>query len=258
MRTVEIVTHCYCPPGVDQYAEHLKWQFASLFLHAEGPVIWSVCYTDTDHATRDRLETCMDMNSQRGDDMPKITVNPIRLDRSHLFRRAIGRNVAAKASTADVVWFTDVDYCFGQNCLYIVQAKGYPARGLFKPKTVTISKTHLDGAQMIYKERGNDLPDVHKHEDAFTRDGWKGPAIGGVQIVGGELAREHGYLDGNEKWQTPVNPDMGFRSCRADPAFRRKHQPVESVQIPHVFRIRHIEDGRDFTEDGHAIGKSAW
>ncbi len=44
-----------------------------------------------------------------------ISIHP--LPEAFLFRRAIGRNMRAKQSQADVLWFADTDYLFGEGCI---------------------------------------------------------------------------------------------------------------------------------------------
>ena len=65
-------------------------------------------------------------------------------------------------------------------------------------------------------------------------------AIGGVQIVRGEFARAHGYLNDQDEWQTPV--DVPFGSFKDDIAYRdfcREHGPIVKVELPGVYRLRH-------------------
>lgn len=75
-------------------------------------------------------------------------------------------------------------------------------------------------------------------------------AIGGVQIVDGDFARKHGYLNNRKKYQTPVSPDKPFPSFKDDVAFR-SFAKSEMVKIPgaggrlpaifppNLFRLRH-------------------
>ncbi|GIS36379.1 MAG: hypothetical protein Ct9H90mP7_3870 [Candidatus Neomarinimicrobiota bacterium] len=44
--------------------------------------------------------------------MPNITWNFHSLSKGKLFRRAIGRNMAARSKEADWIWFTDCDIIF--------------------------------------------------------------------------------------------------------------------------------------------------
>jgi len=83
-------------------------------------------------------------------------------------------------------------------------------------------------------------------------------AIGGVQIIGGKVARRIGYLD-RTQWVEPVDAAIGFRSCKCDVAWRRTNGLVAArLDIPNTFRIRHSTAGRDYNLGGDALGRVVW
>jgi hypothetical protein len=252
---IEIVTHCYSGPGSGgQYTQHLKWQFASL-VHYSAPVkvCLSVCYTtEGDRYTAQRLARMERMLSEM-DGLEHLHLKLIRLTPGQLFRRAIGRNYAALHSTARVVWFTDVDYLFGPKCLQTLAKLASNETGLIYPERLLISKDHATGAAAVKREERNQLPKIKKREFAERRQRL---CIGGVQIVGGDLARAEGYCQGT-KWVEPVDPAAGFRSCACDKAYRRG-RGAEHRPIPSVYRLRHELDGRDYNLEGEKVGREVW
>jgi hypothetical protein len=256
-RSIEIVTHCYCPPGLDSYAQHLKWQVASL-VHYPPAVSTTlvVChaakYSD-DTATHDMILRLTDVLTKLKP--PLLSVRQLPLSLGHLFRRAIGRNIVAKRCTSDVLWFTDCDYLFGPNCLREVAAQIGQDDRLCMPGWIWISKSHELGQSVVENTREVDLPTIPF--DTFAKRRQR-ICIGGVQIVGGNLAREIGYCD-SSKWILPVDPTTGFRSCRCDKAFRRMNKlSAKRLKIPSVCRLRHTQDGRDYVTNGQRVGKEAW
>ena len=162
-----------------------------------------------------------------------------------LGRRSIGRNLAAKWSKADIVWFTDVDHCFCNGIFSNLENLEWPEdTTMVYPKIIMIHKNHEIGDALLrtIKERIHyplpvPLLNVHNFiEKQYNR------AIGGVQIVRGEFAYEHGYLDGEEKWQRPVKKPFGdFRDDIAYRNFCTKYGSIMSVDLPGVYRIRHTE-----------------
>lgn len=251
---IEIVTHVYCPPDVDQYAEHLRWQFASLLRHAgEVGVRWSVCYTRTDARSAATVETLG--NALTGPAATGFVLQGIDLPPERLFRRAIGRDWAARHSPADVVWFTDVDYCFGPGSLAAALAGVAGRSGLFMPAEILIHRDHATGDADVAAARSVLLPEPDPAHFAARR---QRVCIGGVQIVDGDTARRVGYCGGT-RWTEPVDPAAGFRSCRCDRAFRKLNGfRAVALPIPNVYRLRHSRDGRDFDLTGDRIGKEVW
>lgn len=249
---IEIVTHVFCPVGIDFYAECLKWQWASLINYScEHVVDYTVFYTSSDTATIDQLETCDRFQPEN------VYLRPVELPPQQLFRRSIGRNIRALNTDADIVWFTDVDYLFGGGCLDGLATIVSPDDPICCPESYWINIDHETGDRMLDEYRTVDLPRIPRK--MFVERKQK-LAIGGLQIVGGNTIRKTGYLKDNIKYQTPVTVEKGFRSCKCDRVFRKESKlPTIRVSIPEIYRIRHSVDGRDFYANGSkGVGKEAW
>lgn len=249
-KSIEIVTHCYCPPGVDEYAEHLKWQYASLkHWTPKVPVQLTVFYSADDRATCHRIAK---MSSHEIDGV-RLCIRA--LGHGELFRRAVGRNYRALFTKCDVIWFTDVDYSFGEGCLDAVAEHMSEDSGLRLPQTIHINTDHQVGHDMVVAAKDDDWPRIDPTKFSTRR---QKVAIGGVQIIGRKFANRIGYLHGT-KWVQPVDPKAGFRSCKCDKAWR-SHNKLSSkrLPIPNCYRIRHTRDGRDYTIDGTLVGTEVW
>lgn len=249
---IEIVTHVYSPPGLDQYSQMLRVQAASLIhwppetCHAR----LTVCYTFSDNETLRTINEISLWTRPKNVDFWFLGMQP-----GQLFRRAIGRNMRAKESMADVLWYTDCDYVFARGCLDDVARFVDPETPLSMPSRIFIHRDHATGDAELERMRHEALP---KPDLSLFVEKRQGPCIGGIQLVGGKWARNHGYLDGT-KWVDPVSEDEGFRSCRCDRAFR-KHNQLSAVRLPiaGVRRCRHTKDGRDYALDGTKVGKAVW
>lgn len=250
-KRILIVSHCYCPPGLDIYAQHLRLQWASLCRYlSKADVELVVCCANSkqDPAT---WEVLTDRTIGRA----KRVVHVLPLEK--LFRRATGRNEVVKdaAREFEVVWFTDVDYLFGPGCLDAVADLVTPDDELCMPEVVNISIDHATGTRYVEDRRNVPLPDIDPTQFAARRQKL---CIGGVQIVGGNTARRVGYCDGT-RWVRPVDPAAGFRSCRCDLAFRRGNKFVaKRLPIPGVYRLRHERAGRDVGLNGQFLGRKGW
>ena len=191
----------------------------------------TVCFTLDDERTRSVVEW----------GQSHFPITAITLEPSHLFRRAIGRHIAANSTKADMVWFTYVDYLFTRDSLVTSYNKyvGSIAPLIF-PKVVWTSHTHKEGDKYTEEQFGQDEP-LEIDEDLFYAREMK-KAIGGIQIVNGKWCREHGYLDGT-KWVQPVESNH-FVSCKCDVPFRKGMDSVRH-DIAGVYRVRHSKAGRD-------------
>lgn len=255
MSQIEIVTHVYSPPGLDTYAQMLRWQFASLVRH-RGPVsvTLTVCHTSQDSKTMAQLDRIRDIVSR--EQPGGLRVQALDYEPGSLFRRAIGRNYAALHTAATVaIWFTDVDYLFGPGALEAVCGAVAPESGLSQPAEILIHRSHALGDEDLFRGRAIELPEFNPAH--FERRRQK-VAIGGCQIVGATTAKSVGYCR-DSKWVQPVDPEAGFRSCRCDRAFRKLNQfAVARLPIPHVYRMRHGRDGRDVDLTGVVRGREVW
>ena len=195
-----------------------------------------------------------------------VSLQRVQMKPGQLFRRAIGRNWCATRSEADIVWMTDVDYVFGPDCLTRLSELMDVDSGLSMPSTLWMSKDlngrggdrpdHALGDKMVADNLENDLPTIDESLFASRR---QRICIGGCQIVGGNLARDIGYLGDKPAWMEPVDEAKGFLSCRGDQKWRRSNKlSAERLDIPSVYRIRHSADGRDLNLSGENKGKEVW
>jgi hypothetical protein len=228
---LEIVSHCW------QYAHMLVYQLSSLVLSPPQncTVTMTVYFGEEDAKTVALLEHFGALQ------VPNVVWNWQCLPRQALFRRAIGRNLAARHSKADWVWFTDCDVLFRKGCLDgladALQGRRdvlvFPARefctGLL-PYDAPILQPDMDNLSVL---------DVDEHLfSVFPRDRATGP----LQITHGDVARAVGYCESLPYYQRPSNT-----WCKAyeDRAFRwlLRSQGV-ALDVNGVFRIRHVAKGR--------------
>jgi hypothetical protein len=245
---------------VDQYAQHLRFQVAALrhWPPTKCRVTYTCFFTYEDMETSSVVGKLARHQSVLPDN---VVLAFVPLEPAALFRRAIGRNMVAKETTADVVWFTDIDYFAGPSCLDSIAELVDKHSGLVFPETYWINRESEHGTpwqtgdQIVRWGRQETWP---KADLSLFAEKRQRVCIGGMQIVGGELARRIGYLDGT-KWVEPVDPSLGFRSCRCDAAFRRSNRlDARKLPIRGMYRLRHGTDGRDFTATGVKEGKEAW
>lgn len=184
----------------------------------------------------------------------RISVNNVRwnwheLPQEKLFRRSIGRNIAALATSSDWIWFADADMCFRDDCLdtlaAVVSNSTVP---LTFPRRIRISETHEKGDRILDKVLNRpcvvDIDPTEFVPHRFRR------AIGGVQICRGDVARELGYNRNSSRFQRPVSR---WHRCHDDVAFRRSiGAPGAPIDLPGVYRIRHRRYGR-FLANGHVV-----
>jgi hypothetical protein len=238
---IEIVTHCYATK-LPQYAEHLKFQLASVANYhrpAGFEVLVTVLWNRADKATRKVLQT-FGQHPAEG-----VEINPIRLSLNELLKRSIGRNIAASKSAADLVWFTDVDYSFGKGCLKTLADSKLDDNRLYCPRNLWKNPTHAIGDKLLRLAKDNPAPNT---EASMFEVCPQSIPIGGCQIVTGDTARL-GYNDGS-KWVEPltdqeVKDDDQFRRCHDDRAYRKSDvfdKKTHYLKLPNVFRIRHTEN----------------
>ncbi len=264
--TVEIVSHCYAGT-LPQYAALLHYQLSSLIEFAPKRCFVDmriVCDREDKHTAK-----VVDATAFLGE---TVFVDVEYLDRSELFRRSIGRNRRALATKADAIWMTDVDHFFGKGCLDAlgdIIARGQLAE-FSRVSHVWIHRTHALGDAAVEKAFRQDKKDlvvrsqkacddycyeavrrmlVDENEFELRRE--RRP-IGGIQILRQDLAHRIGYLNDSKKWQTPVDPDGGFRSCKCDVAFRKTTPPCVAIDLPNLYRIRHTRAGRDGGKKDHS------
>lgn len=225
-----IVTHCWAVEHT-HFAAALCYQLSSLLLHQPRccEVTVAVCCEPNDSQT---LKVCKFFSD-------KLVMRTVILQNEYqLGRRCIGRDFCTKDCVTDLVWFTDVDHVFGNGCLDTLALIEWPANAsMIYPQDLFIHKDHATGDTVLSRAIKSLVIDldtsdfVPKH---YNR------AIGGVQIVQGTFAREHGYLRNDLYWKQPAAKPFG--DFRDDVAYRRfclQHGSITSIALPNLFRLRH-------------------
>lgn len=225
----EIVTHCW------RYSKVLAWQLNSLrtswLWRDDVQLTVLVAPRDEDPATHDLLEAHQYWAELR------VIVQP----RAELFVRAIGRHQRALATEARWLWHCDADYLLLPSVFQALEGldPADPAHRLVYPRHVWISQTHAIGQE--YLERGPVERPFSGLDFARRRTG---KAIGGIQIVPGQVAREVGYCP-SRRYQRPAPTAELFLDTRSDRAFRvGLGTPGTAVDLPGVYRLRHERAGR--------------
>jgi len=143
------------------------------------------------------------------------------------------------SGSADIFWFADCDYFFGEGCLDSLgdHIWSNDCVGVF-PRMVQISKTHTIGDNtlgLISDKALNINPNDFENKQYYR-------AIGGAQIVRGSVARQCGYLGNDSKWQSPTNTP--FKDTKEDVFFRRQlkvYGKIVGIDLPNCFRLRHSQ-----------------
>ena len=229
--TLEIVSHCW------HYAPQLTYQLGSLVLFPPSncQVTMTVWFSEEDTTTQSVLDFFSTKN------VPAITWSFRSLPKEQLFRRAIGRNLAALQTRADWIWFADADMCFRNQCLDVLADLSPTATAdLIYPRQIQISKTHEVGDDTLCKVAGRlciaDIDPADFVTHTYNR------AIGGVQILRGRVAQKIGYCDRSPRFQKPIG--RWSISTRDDVAFRQSvGTSGKAIDLPELYRIRHRRFG---------------
>lgn len=227
----EIVSHCW------QYSHMLIYQLSSLVNHAPSnmDVTYTLFYSPEDTGTQalidhfDKLE------------VSNLSWNWKPLKKERLFRRAIGRHVAATETSADWVWFTDCDTIFHDNCLTSVEAACRPQQQpLVFPARERITMM-LPLSHDLFSKDDTDIELLDINTGLFEHNEIT-KAKGAFQIVHGDVCRQLGYCGTLKPYQKPTER---WRKTYEDTVFRKLigSQGV-AVDIDGLYRIRHIEKGR--------------
>ncbi len=229
---LEIVSHCW------EYAHLLVYQLSSLVLRppARTSVTMTVFHAPEDEATASLLAF---FGSK---EIPRVRWNWQPLEKTRLFRRSLGRNLAARATEADWIWFSDCDIVFREGA---IDGAGDALR---------------DRDDFLVFPRAHQITELLEHDDPILEEGRKelrlldidpawgfSPdvrerAVGALQIARGDVARAAGYCGTIDFYQRPV---PRWRRTHDDRVFRwllgTQGNPVE---IPGLYRIRHLSKGR--------------
>lgn len=255
---IEIVSHVYAGP-LKQYATMMRFQISSLLLYpALNDLIHYRAFVadrENDPATWEVIDMMEPLLAASINCYATFTILPL----GELFRRAIGRHRACceLGDRVNIVWFTDVDYVFGEGCIEAIAMNTIDDKmpELSYPEYYYINNDHETGDRLCSEAEAqeNGLLKVDKKDFARRR----GRAIGGQFIVRADVARR-GYVGTKKlKWLATVDPDDGFHQCRCDVQFKatmkEQDRTWEAIPLPNVMRIRHTRDGRAYRIDGTTI-----
>jgi len=241
---IEIVSHCW------NYAHMQAYQLSSLVLHPPtgSDVTMTVYYSPEDADTVALLDYFAAI------DVPGVTWNWQALDKYQLFRRAIGRNHAARHTQADWVWFTDCDVVFGAGCLDgLAEAVRGRRDTLVFPRTEYCSAVLEPGDPLLEAGKGErKLLDI---DAAAFAPQQRDRATGPLQIAHGDVARACGYCAQIGVYQKPV---AHWAKAHEDRAFRwLLRTRGEPIEVPAVYRIRHVSKGR-YLQDSWTARLRTW
>ena len=230
---LEIVSHCW------RYGHLLTYQLSSLVQHrtAKLDITMTVYFCPEDESTLRVLRFFGDMK------LPEITWDWRVLPKEQLFRRAIGRNLAARRTEADWIWFTDADILFQEKCLdTLADLLQERDDALLFPET-TFGTALLPEDDPLLR-RGREGPALlEMPQSALSlRCGPEDRAKGPYQITHGDIARACGYCGSIPVYQKPARR---WRKAYEDTAFRwlvsTRGVPLD---LPGVGQIRHLAKGR--------------
>jgi len=230
---IEIVSHCW------QYSNMLAYQLSSFVNY---PPIKAQLTVTVFYSTDDK-ETVSILNYFEQKLVNNVTWNFQPLENKKLFRRGIGRNMAARATKSDWIWYTDCDIIFHENCLDSLVEKVQGSQEiLYYPRQERTTEMLEESDQMLSKNSKPQIVDINVERFSLhSRD----KAKGAFQIVHGDVARAIGYCEKIRIFQTESEH---WRKTYEDTAFRWL---VASDGIPidvdGVFQIRHVTKGR-YTE----------
>lgn len=242
---VDIVSHCYAAE-LPQYAAMLVYQASSLVLHKPSccKIRLSVCIWDDadeglfDPITRKVVGQVKSWMEYR----VRIACRIIHMTREEIGRRCIGRNRACLSAYADFVWFADIDQVFRDGILDRLVEMPWPdGASMIYPREIMIHRDWVTGDERTSSVDLDNPQPIDIDPTEFVAKPYR-KAIGGVQIVRGNFAREHGYLNRDAKWLRPTKKPFG--DFRDDVAYRRyclKQGPIVAVDLPGLYRLRHTK-----------------
>ncbi len=233
---LEIVSHCW------KYSHLQDYQLSSLVLHPPQncDVTMTVFHSSEDERTVELLKF-FDQQTPAN-----VTWNWCPLPKEQLFRRAIGRNLAAKATTADWIWFTDCDQLFHAGCLDAVNQELQGRQDtLVYPTEVHCTRLLEDDDQVLTATSEPAVVDIDASQFVPVTHS---RAIGALQILHGDVARQVGYCDAIKFYQQPVEH---WHKCYEDRALRwLLGTDGVPIHVPGIYRIEHVRKGRYAAQDG--------
>jgi hypothetical protein len=229
---IEIVSHCW------QYAHLLDYQLSSLvnFPPTKARVRMTVFHAPEDVRTRAMLDFFGRIEA------PGVTWNWRPLTPPELFRRSIGRNQVARATTADWVWFTDCDIVFHRGCIDTLSARLQGRQDLLAYPTherITPMLEETDPVLAAERDRPR-IADIDTGQFELAENPPK--AKGAYQVVHGDVARRCGYCEQIPLYQRPA---PRWAKTYEDTCYRwLLGTDGVGLDVPGVHRIRHVHKGR--------------
>ncbi len=230
---LEIVCHCW------QYAHYLTYQLSSLVQYRTDKldITMTVFHADEDKRVKDVLAFFEEI------DVPGVRWNWHVLSKAQLFRRSIGRNLAAKSTQADWIWFTDCDILFHEGCLGgladELQGRDDP---LVFPRMGLGTALLADDDPILEKGRQGPALLTIPLEQFVPYGGPRSKAKGPYQITHGDVARVCGYCERIGLYQKPAER---WRKTYEDRAFRwLMGTHGTALEVPGACQIRHVAKGR--------------
>ncbi len=234
MQTVDVIAHCF------NYSRLLTLHLSALALRPpENTHVTSIiCFTPSD------TDTVAVLDYFRALSIRNVTIKPYPMVPERLFRRAIGRNELGKATQADFVFYSDVDYLLDGPTVDTAVAKmmAHGGKCLYYPQYPMQSISHEHGDSEIAKVTALGIYDI----DRTKYEPMKLPcAIGGAQWISGNVTRQKGYLPDGHKF---LEPEPVWRQTVCDTRARGWWGlPQHPMKIDGVYRIRHSIRGREQT-----------
>lgn len=234
--SIRIVTHAYAKI-LPQYATFLRAHLSSLVVHP--PLVKTaitICCTDDDERIMKVLDYFLSLR--------KLELDVLKMEKNQLLRRAIGRNKVALELKEELIWFADVDYYFGPDCVDSVwnawqEFDQKPV--LIWPKSAMIQRDHEIGDQWHRDNFNREGLIINTHGNDFKKTRYD-RAIGGVQISPNWYVRKHGYMN-DTKWLETEETDRFFTTVE-DVHYRRSAEErglSVAIDVPNLFRFRHSE-----------------
>lgn len=229
---LEVVSHCW------NYARLLTYQLSSLVLYPPK----SIDVTMTVFFEKADRRTCEVLAYFGGISIDHVKWNFRNLEKPQLFRRAIGRNIAALETEADWVFYTDCDQAFRENCLdSFANLMSLPTdKPLVFPRYVYCSDDiNPDNQILTSADQGPKVLDI---DPSSFRPILHTRAIGGVQIARADVLHRIGYCKNVAKFMKPASK---FGRTKEDVVFRKlMGTQGEPMDIPNLYRIEHKQKGR--------------
>ena len=229
---LEIVSHCW------RYAHLLNYQLSSLVHHRTRrlAITMTVYYSPEDESTLRVLRFFGEMK------LPGVAWSWRPVPKEQLFRRSIGRNLAAKGTRADWIWFTDADVVFHERCLAALADRLQGRDDALVYPRITLGTPLLPEDHEVLR-KGREGPALLAiPRQAFPLRRASNRAKGPFQITHGDVARACGYCASIGLYQRPATR---WRKAYEDGAFRwLLGTPGRAIEVPDICQIRHLVRGR--------------